>query len=707
MAGLVESAAAVKVVDDELLRRTLPRGGTASGEDLKPRQLPQPQLLHMQQAYTSGQDDQLMGTAALGAPIGGSAYLGELPDAAQALQASAAAVRASVAQAAATQVQAPGSAPRAHPGAHGLAPRAGGSGASVLAGGEQVEPLLLPGAARTGVPGVRGLPAGAGLPGVAGVDPHDHAYAAAGAGGIPSMDVVVRYKRSWSIQEALDQHSTLCRQKEILAKIGANRVRVRRSQLQFAQLEVEDAVERARRATPQDAANAARTQALAGSVRRVTQDLALAARLRRVDETMVRQHLAIAEAEIEKSRLEMKVMKQAIDDKSLVVATDDATPSLPVTAASEREYFYCTNCKVGGHGQRFCEYLLKRREWRVYPYQKWFEDEKHNEYHCPLGKRLVDFADESHFSRIAMYIKGRIWLEDKTKMWELVPDLMPDTYVIEDLKWRDGRAPQEDGSDLPWFVKEADRNWGTSVQVCQKASECMDLAKPGAMYVVQQHIRDPLLMDDGRKCHIKFYVLLMGLEDAVTWQLYTFKDGYLSISPNSWSPTDLSKETQVTIIRSERIGEWAHWPQVYPKCKAGVAEVVRRGVAQGKLEGRAGKRQFEILSSDFIVDTHGDVWLFEFNMSPVLKDPQDSPQTHDADMITAALEIVVPRADGVGPGDWDFAGEFIGVPPTTTEKKQPVTAAATAARAPQDAPADASGEVLPGPGVASNVVHQP
>ena len=33
-----------------------------------------------------------------------------------------------------------------------------------------------------------------------------------------------------------------------------------------------------------------------------------------------------------------------------------------------------------------------------------FQDEKGNEYHCPLGKKLVDFADESHFSRIAMYL---------------------------------------------------------------------------------------------------------------------------------------------------------------------------------------------------------------------------------------------------------------------------------------------------------------
>ena len=68
----------------------------------------------------------------------------------------------------------------------------------------------------------------------------------------------------------------------------------------------------------------------------------------------------------------------------------------------------------------------------------------------------------------------------------------------------------------------------------------------------------------------QFYVLLVGFEDGVRWNLYTFKvqylrdpdakhrtcnhlchgsrvsakDGYLSISPNKWSPTDLSKDTQ-------------------------------------------------------------------------------------------------------------------------------------------------------------------
>lgn len=478
------------------------------------------------------------------------------------------------------------------------------------------------------------------------------------------MEVLVRFERSWSIQDALDQHAALAEQREVLAEIGRNRLRVRQTQHSFAELEVEDAYEAAKTLTARDAGNVKCVLAAAGRLRTALREFRVASRLRVMEENAVNQNLALADVEIEKSRVEMASMKEVIDDKSLFVATDDAAP-LPVHPLDARgrplqqKYKYCANCKVGGHGQRFCLYFLERPDWRVYPSQKWFEDEKSNEYHCPLGKKLVDFADESHFSRIAMYLKGRAWLEEKTKVYELAPDLMPITYVIERGQWKDGKMPPADDQVplLPWFVKEADRNWGTSVHVVAKPSQCMGIANAESTYVVQQHVKDPVLMDDGRKVHIKFYVLLVGLEDGIRWDLYTFKEGYLSISPNKWSPEDLSKETQVTIIRSERIAGWRPWPEVYPKCRAGVAKVIKKAVDDGKLEGRLGKRQFEIFSADFMVDTQGAVWFFEFNMSPVLKDAKDAPLVNDADMIRGALNIVSPW-EGGGPGLWDFAAEY-------------------------------------------------
>jgi len=514
------------------------------------------------------------------------------------------------------------------------------------------------------------------------------------------MDIVVTHERSWSIQDALDQHAALAEQREVLFDIGTNRLRVRQTQLSFAEMEVVDAVDAANSIGTADAGDAQRVLLLAARLRAGVRDLRLAVRLRQMERATVGEHIAVADAEIEKCRQEMTSMREVIDDKTLQVAMDEnLLDSVPLDSSSQtakQKYHYCTNCKVGGHGQRFCEYFLERPDWRVYPHQKWFDDDRGNEYHCPLGKKLVDFADESHFSRVAMYLKGRAWLEEKTKVLDLAPGLMPETYIIEGGRWKGTPPPPDEEVDnLPWFVKEADRNWGTSVHVCRKPSECLGLAKPDSKYVVQQHIKDPLLMPDGRKCHIKFYNLIIGLPDGVRWHLYTLKDGYLSISPKPWSAEDTSKETQVTIIRSQRIGDWEAWPDAYPKCKAAVARVVHKAVTEGKLEGRLGKKQFEILSADFIVDTHGDVWLFEFNMSPVLKDHHDAPEVNDADMIRGALHIVSPWESGV-PGLWDFAGEFEGVAP---QPKAPPGAGATPAQqAEGPSPAEeAAGEAAAAP----------
>merc|ERR1711972_209960 len=93
---------------------------------------------------------------------------------------------------------------------------------------------------------------------------------------------------------------------------------------------------------------------------------------------------------------------------------------------------------------------------------------------------------------------------------------------------------------------------------------------------------------------------------------------------------------------------------------------MERAVTTGKLEGRIGKRQFEILSADFVLDRHGGAWLLEFNMSPVLKDPRDAPKVNDADMIRGALHVVVPH-DGGSQGEWEFAG------PPPQPRKPPAT----------------------------------
>jgi hypothetical protein len=496
------------------------------------------------------------------------------------------------------------------------------------------------------------------------------------------MEGSVKYKRAWTIEEALEQHQNLLRQHELQQTIGENHINVRRQWLEVCCVEAAEAKHALDELLGQKTDEQELLRATA-RVNEANQEVRMALRCLDIVELRASEKSAVMNAEIEKSNQEMIDLRRAIDD----VAKDKGPPAISVNFQAtgitdadsksaveayeegrrNREVFYCSNCNTGGHGQRFCSYLLKRPNWQVYPSEKWFEDKGGQTSYCPLGRKAVDFADETYFSRIAMHLKGRIWLEDKRKLYEFIPDLMPLTFVIQDCKWVGEQPPPEKpGEVMPWFVKETDRNWGTSVVCCQRPEECISLTKPGATYVVQRHIPDPLLYDGGVKAHIKFYNLIIGEPDGVTWKVYCYKDGYLSISPKPWSPTDLSKETQVTIIRSKRINDWSYWPILYPTCKAGVAEVVKRAAAQGKLEGRY-KKQFEIISCDYCISADMKVWLLEFNSGPVLKDPEDSPDVHDAGMITGALHIIEPW-EGGDEDKWDLAGVFQGVPPAAENK---------------------------------------
>lgn len=197
-------------------------------------------------------------------------------------------------------------------------------------------------------------------------------------------------------------------------------------------------------------------------------------------------------------------------------------------------------------------------------------------------------------------------------------------------------------------------------------------------YVVQQHVLDPLLTDHGHKAHVKFYVLLICEEDGVTWNLYTYKSSLLSISPNPWSPEDLSQDTQITIHRhhippNETNGWKQHWQTVYKKCQEGTVEVIENAIASGKLKGRT-QKQFEVFSVDWMPDCHGNIWMFEFNMSPAVwarnkefdgvrsdgDERRSSLMKHDEIMLEEALSVVMPW-DGGNSGDWEHVGKFEGM----------------------------------------------
>lgn len=346
---------------------------------------------------------------------------------------------------------------------------------------------------------------------------------------------------------------------------------------------------------------------------------------------------------------------------------------------SDKKYLLASNCGRRGHGSRYIQLLQERGDWKMYPTQIWYEDFIH-QYHCPLAKKVVDFCDEPEFSKIVMYLSGREHLDEKDKVIELAGKYMPQTFCIEDGKWIGGIEPptdEDEGAlDAPWFIKEADKNLGgASIDIVHKPSDIRGYIKSNQRYVIQQHIRDPLLTDDGHKTHLKFYILLICNEDGTSWTLYTYKGALLSISPNPWSPIDLSHDTQVTIHRhpeppNETEGWKQHWDRVYDQCKRGTIEVINNAIDSGRLKGRRGKKQFEVFSVDWMPDEHGNIWMFEFNLSPAVAqsefdDPakrdvrRDYLMKHDEAMLREALDIVMPWGGESPEGSWDFAADFV------------------------------------------------
>jgi len=377
---------------------------------------------------------------------------------------------------------------------------------------------------------------------------------------------------------------------------------------------------------------------------------------------------AAAQSLREEARLQARRQKSetSVDKPATGVVSAIHPPLLPGEA-----HKLVAVCRRVGHGSIYSEVLLRRPDWQLHPSVKWFADDEHNQYYCPEGSRLVDFCDEMHFSRIAMYLNGRQCMENKAQLSVLVPSLVGDTFYIKDRQWVDGHCPlDKEGDALPWFVKEAEGNEGLFVDCCQQASECMGLARAGVNYVVQQHIRDPMLLG-GKKFHLRCHMLNICMEDGETWHVYTYKDAYLNISPNQWAPDDMSRDTQVVIYRSQRAGDWKPWGEVFPKLKACVAETIGRAVAQGKLKGRLGKKQFEISSLDIMVDIHGKVWIIEINMGTVLRDKHCDPDWNDDDMITSAFDIIYPCQGPPHVGQWDFTAKFSGV--LVDEIQEPVS----------------------------------
>lgn len=360
----------------------------------------------------------------------------------------------------------------------------------------------------------------------------------------------------------------------------------------------------------------------------------------------------------------------------------------------------------GGHGGLYRQHLLRHFEgFEPFPRQRWYVSQSflgaQKQYYCPLGKKVVHFCDEPQFSRVAMYLSGREHFDEKDKLAILArqannPQLkFPPTYFIQRKTWQGPAPVLGDGNDdnSVWFLKETNKNGGKAVTIHASMEDCIQASKSEQAYVVQRHISNPLLTVDGYKCHVKFYSMLACDEDGETWTLYTYRDSFLAVAEEPFDQSSTVDTVQITTLRNHRLKEndpepLERWPvSYYGSCREAVINWMHTIIESGNLKGRAGKRQFEIFSADFMFD-RDDVenpFLIEFNGGPVLFDPTlrnqilatrglkryqklfqfygDEAPVNDHNMIRDALRLALRMnntSDDVTGTRWEKAATIVG-----------------------------------------------
>lgn len=277
---------------------------------------------------------------------------------------------------------------------------------------------------------------------------------------------------------------------------------------------------------------------------------------------------------------------------------------------------YFSDCGRGGHLSIFASHLLLRG-YHPWPTQCWYQEPLTGKsYQCPVGRCVVDICDEPQFSRTSLFVSGREHLDEKDKLLQLVPHLLPPTFT----SLEDAAQYAENTTGGVWFVKEADKNGGRAVKVVRSLSECR--LEPDTKYVIQPHLPNPLLFER-RKCHVKSYQYI-SCDESGNWDLFLYKTAFLPTADKAWVPDDTSPEVQISSLRNRRLPEndpWSIQHSVSIKYRGMVCEIVQKAIEKGLLKPRPGKKQFEIFSADFMLDQDDRMYLIECNFTPVMYDP--------------------------------------------------------------------------------------
>lgn len=320
-----------------------------------------------------------------------------------------------------------------------------------------------------------------------------------------------------------------------------------------------------------------------------------------------------------------------------------------VMADPRRNKFYFCDCGRYALAKWYARAFEERLDWSEYPSEDWFKSEQCGIMRCPVGNVTVDYSDQPEYSLTVVSFKGNQYISNKDLLAEIAtehcPDLIPPTFIIRKGAWVEGFSPVGDSrvadyAGLPWFLKETRSDYATGITIAAHPEACLQEANAESSYVVQPHVKQPMLVENGCKFHLRQYFALHSPAGSKCLQLYVYLEGWLAIAQEKWSCSTASKdESRKTQISRDRSQAWTRWPK-YKESWLALSQCTARfvGAAMARLEVPA-KNAFELFGADYMLDENMRPFLLEINAGPVVK-PTELP------MLRGLLQVTMPQGRG-------------------------------------------------------------
>ena len=241
------------------------------------------------------------------------------------------------------------------------------------------------------------------------------------------------------------------------------------------------------------------------------------------------------------------------------------------------------------------------------------------------------------------------------------------------LAWADRRYSGSDNAtgddDDMWVLKDAQANGAGGIWVISRSNwrRVGEQLHARHRYVAQRYAGStnapPLVLWNGRKCHVRVYALLTSEGD-----MYLHQRAFLHVAnkPFSWAcpaAGDFDDSVHITncCANSDDKNAFAgeicvHLPSEYPKgwdcMRTIMGELARAAAPFVGLGGADGSVGFEYLGCDFVIDEAGGAWLLEVNCPPSQDTATGLPHAealHDAVLGELLALVVVPALQRTAP----------------------------------------------------------